>query len=112
AVLDYARDLELIDSTPIAAFRDQLRRRARTKSGRVASDANRHIRPIDDPGALAKLLAEAAKEGDTRGERREALAFVLLQLDGRLRQGEALGLRWGRIGWGVNEYDTTRHLLI
>src|SRR5258705_7434165 len=52
AVLDYARDLELIESTPIAAFREQLRRRSRTKSGRVASDAGRHIRPIDDPGAL------------------------------------------------------------
>jgi integrase len=37
---------------------------------------------------------------------------VLLGLDAGLRQGEALGLRWGAIGWGDDESDQRRHLLV
>ena len=37
---------------------------------------------------------------------------MLLGLDAGLRQGEALGLRWGAIGWADGGEDLTRHLLV
>ena len=37
---------------------------------------------------------------------------MLLQLDAGLRQGEALGLKWGAVAWGANSGDMGRHLRI
>ena len=107
SILGYARDLGLIETTPIGDFREMLRRRSRTKQARADSEPGRHVRPIEDPAALARLVAEA------RAESAEAEVAVLLCLDAGLRLGEALGLRWGSIVWGTdNDADTTRALLI
>jgi integrase len=83
-----------------------LRRRSRTKQGRADSAPGRHVRPIEDPAALARLVAEARTEGQI------AEVAVLLCLDAGLRLGEAIGLRWGSIEWGADESDTARALLI
>jgi integrase len=106
AVLNYARDLGLIEETPIPAFRGMLRRRTRTQRGRAEADTGRDLRPIEDPALLERLIEETRQEGP------EALVYVLLGLDAGLRQGEALGLRWGAIVWGCDEDDTGRHLRI
>lgn len=106
AVLAYAQDVGLIDSSPIAAFREQLRRRRRTKRGRVDAEGADRIQPIETPAELDRLVRAAAAEGA------EAEALVLLLFDAGLRLGEALGLRWGAIGWGADESDTRRALRI
>ena len=105
AVLGYAQDVGLLEASPIAAFREQIRRRRRTKRGRAEASADR-IHPIETPEELARLLAAAEAEGP------EAAALVLLLLDAGLRLGEALGLRWGSIVWGESEGDPRRALRI
>jgi integrase len=106
AILGYARDLGLIQSSPIGDFREMLRRRARTKQGRADSEAGRHVRPIEDPEALDRLVAEASAEGQA------AETAVLLCLDAGLRLGEALALRWGHVVWGGGTDDRGRALRI
>jgi len=108
AVYAFARDLGLVEPArdPLPEFRSQLRRRARTKRGRAESAPGRAIRPIEDPAAIERLVAEAEREGPA------AHALVVLLLDAGLRLGEALGLRWGAIAWGADETDRGRHLLI
>lgn len=105
ALLAYAQDVGLLDSSPIPAFREQLRRRRRTKRGRVESSADR-IHPIETPAELDRLLLAAEAEG------LPALALVLLMLDAGLRLGEALGMTWGAIAWGADEDDPRRALRI
>jgi len=105
AVLAYAQDVGLLESSPIAAFREQIRRRGRTKRGRAEASADR-IHPIETPEELARLMAAAEAEGP------EPAALVLLLLDAGLRLGEALGLRWGSIVWGESEDDPRRALRI
>lgn len=97
AVFHYARDLGLIDETPATAFRAMLWRRTRTQRGRAEADVGRDLRAIEDPGLLARLVAEAGRKS------REALVYILLGLDAGLRRGEALGSRWEAIFWGRNE---------
>jgi len=106
AVLAYAQDLGLIETSPIPAFREQLRRRRRTKRGRVEAEGAERIRPIEDPAELARLVKAAQDEG------REAEVAVLLLLDAGLRLGEALGLRWGAVVWGQGAGDPRRALVI
>jgi integrase len=106
AVLNYARDLGLLEETPIPAFRGILRRRTRTQRGRAEADTGRDLRPIEDAALIERLVEEARQEGP------EALVYVLLGLDAGLRLGESLGLRWGAIMWGRDEDDTSRHLRI
>ena len=103
-VLGYAVDLGRITANPVPAFREHVRRRQRTQRGRAQAEMN--IRPIEDPWDCEALLAAAVPEGP------EAFLYVLLALDAGLRQGEALGLRWGAIGWANGSEDLTRHLLI
>jgi len=50
AVYAYAKDLGLVEDTPVQAFREQLRRRSRTKRGRAEARRDRHTRPIEQPG--------------------------------------------------------------
>ncbi len=92
-----------MDSSPVPSLRDAIRRRQRTKRGRHESEDR--IRAID-AGVLDRIVASALAEGTSAG------VFVLLQLDAGLRVGEALGLRWGRIDWGDDEDDPSRHLII
>jgi integrase len=103
-ILGYAVELELIESSPVPAFRQHVRRRQRTQRGRA--QAERNVRPIEEPKEYERLLEATVPEGP------EALVYVLLGLDAGLRQGEALGLRWGRVAWGQGEADPFRHLLI
>jgi integrase len=103
-VLGYAVDLEEIEANPVPAFREHVRRRQRTQRGRAQAEIN--IRPIEDPWHCEALLAAALPEGP------EAFVYVLLGLDAGLRQGEALGLRWGAIGWADDSEDVTRRLLV
>jgi integrase len=105
-VLGYAVELGIIEASPVGAFREALRQRGRTKSGRAASEPGQHVRPIEQPEQLHRLVAEA------RGEGAEAEVLVLLLLDAGLRLGEALGLTWGGVAWGESEDDTARSLLI
>src|SRR5262249_19634064 len=55
-VLGYAVELELIDTNPVDGFRSVLRRKTRTQRGRAESDIGRHIRPIEEPVELARLV--------------------------------------------------------
>ena len=105
-VLGYAVELEILDSNPVDEFRVVLRRKGRTQRGRAESDPSRHIRPIEDPEQIDRLVREASIEGP------EALVLILLCLDTGLRLGEALGLRWRSIAWGEYEDDPRRSLLI
>ncbi len=105
AALAYAQDVGLLDSSPIPAFREQIRRRRRTKRGRAEAGVDR-IQPIETPAELARLIAAAEAEGP------EAAALVLLLFDAGLRLGEGLGLRWGSIVWGESEADPRRALRI
>ena len=106
AVFGYAQDLAIVESSPVPPFRDQLRRRTRTKRGRAEVQAGRHARPIEDPAELAKLVESAREEGLA------ASVLVLLLLDAGLRLGEALGLRWSRVVWGADEGDRRRAILV
>ncbi len=103
-VLGYAVELEVIETNPVPTFRQHVRRRQRTQ--RARSEAESHIRPIENPWDCEALLAAAVPEGP------EAFVYVLLALDAGLRQGEALGLRWGAIGWADGSEDLTRRLLV
>jgi integrase len=106
AVLGYAVELKLLSDNPVPAFRVTLRKRSRTKKGRAASDPGEKIHPIEDPDEIQRIV-NASKEEST-----EAHLLVLLLIDGGLRLGEALGLRWGAISWGDHEHDPRRSLLI
>jgi integrase len=106
SILGYARDLGVIESSPIGDFREMLRRRSRTKQGRADNEPGRHVRPIEDPAALARLVAQASVEGPV------AEVTVLLCLDAGLRLGEAMALRWGSIVWGFDADDRARSLRI
>jgi integrase len=86
--------------------RAAIRRKARTKGGRAAGDSGRKIHPVESPAALHRLVEAARRKGW------EALLLVELCLDAGLRVGEALGLSWDRIGWGADDADKSRHLLI
>ena len=103
-VLGYAIELEVIGANPVPTFRQHVRRRQRTQ--RARSEAESRIRPIENPWDCEALLEAALPEGP------EAFVYVLLGLDAGLRQGEALGLRWGAIGWADGDEDQTRHLLV
>ena len=105
-VFAYARDLGIIDSNPVNAFREILARKTRTQRGRIESDPSRNIRPIKDPEDIDRLVGAASDESA------EAYVLVLLCLDAGLRVGEALGLRWGHVVWGIDEDDERRALLI
>ena len=106
SVLAYAIDLEILETNPVPAFRETLRRRSNTKRGRSESETGRHVRPIETAEEIGRLLKASQEEG------LPAHVLVLLLLDAGLRLGEAIGLRWGKVGWGVDEDDLSRALLI
>lgn len=106
AIFAYAKDLDLVEESPVPVLREQLRRRSRSKRGRAEAVAGRSVSPIEDPGELGRLVGAAREEG------LPACALVLLQLDAGLRLGEALGLRWGAVLWGEDQDDPRRALLI
>ena len=101
-VLGYAQDLAIIEGNPVPIFRQSLRRRSRTQKARAEAEAGRHVRPIEDPEELKRMIAEAQSESGP------AHVLILLLLDGGLRVGEALGLRWGSIVWAGNDDDMGR----
>jgi|GEM_PF-1589339 len=134
AILGYAVKLGVLDSTPVPAFRMQLRRGARTKKGRAEAVPDRHVQPIESPAELRRLVeaadahaaAEFARTHEvqqgqptrralTLEERssgvRDCLA-VLLMLDAGLRLGEVVALTWGQVRWGSAPDDPTRALYI
>ena len=106
AVYNYARDLGLVESSPIPGLREMIRRKSKTQRGRAEADPGRDLRPIEDPAGLERLIKTA------RGHDRQASAYVLLGTDAGLRQGEALGLRWSQIVWGADANDEGRRLRI
>jgi integrase len=140
AIYEYAKELELVEESPVPRFRETLRRRSRTKAGRTETDPRR---PIESADELARLAAAAEAEGERYADTLEAraaeheqrgradlgqfqqtaaaharavgpmhAAFVLTLLDAGLRVGEALALTWGQVAWGADEADTTRALYI
>ncbi len=132
SVLGYAVDLGILGATPVPQFRDQLRRKARTKAGRERADLGAQIRPMADAASLHRLVAAAwgdAEQDFARSTRRRggksasrslhertgglrAYVAVLAMLDGGLRVGEVAGLTWGQIRWGSGEDDLSRALVI
>jgi len=106
SVLQYARDVGVLDGPDaVEEFRKQLKRRSRTKGGRAA--AMEHIRPIERPDEISRLVAAAREEGPL------PYALVLALLDAGLRLGEALGLRWGAVAFGSDAaVPPDRHLVI
>lgn len=78
-VLAYAVDLGLLDSTPVAAFREQIRRRTHTQRGRAESASGAHVHPIERPDEIARVVREAKAEGEV------PFVLVLLCLDAGLR---------------------------
>jgi len=105
-VLGYAQDLAIIEGNPVPIFRESLRRRSRTQKARAEAEAGRHVRPIEDPEELKRMIEAAQSEGEP------AHVLVLLLLDAGLRVGEALGLRWGSIVWAGDDDDKARSLII
>lgn len=105
-VFRLAVNLELLPESPVPRFRAQLQERNRTQRGRVQSDPDRNIRPIETAEELDRLLAAAEAEGLV------PLVLVLLCLDAGLRLGEALGLRWRAIAWGDGSKRSGRSLYI
>jgi integrase len=105
-VLHYAEDLRLLESNPVDEFRSTIRRRSRTKRGRLEASTGRNVRPIEDPQDVQQFVDGARIEG------LEAYVYVLLGLDAGLRRGEALGLRWGCVVRGRDDDDPTRALVI
>ncbi len=105
-VLGYAVDLGILSSNPVPPFRGTLRRRSRSQRGRAENEGGRHVRPIEDPDELRRILSAARQEGS------RAYILVLLLVDAGLRMGEALGLTWGCVSWGVGEDDPSRSLTI
>lgn len=103
-VFRFAQDVGLVDSSPVPAFREVLRRRSRTKQARA--EAETKIDPLERPEELSRLVASARDEGLV------AYVLVLLCLDAGLRLGEALGLRWGDVRWGAGDDDRGRALAI
>ena len=112
-------------------FREQLRRRSRTKGARAASDASRNIRPIESPtssrassrppsrrraktspasGGATGQGGRASARLEERAGGLRALVAVLAMLDAGLRIGEVAGLTWGQVRWGADEDDPTRAL--
>ncbi len=107
-VFAYYRELELLPEGPHSAdvFRQMLRRRSGTKAARAERDPSRYKRPVEDPKSLERLVEAAEGEGPV------ALLVALLGIDGGLRHGEMLGLRWGCVVWGDDEDDLRRCLEI
>ena len=133
AVFGYAIARGLLDASPVAAFRAQLRHRSRTKQGRAENEGGRHVRPIESREALQRLVDAAYDEAErcweqetkaTRGggsmprshhERTEgvrSLVAVLLMLDAGLRIGEVAGLTWQQINWGEGPDRCGREIVI
>jgi integrase len=106
AVFGYALDLELVEQNPLDGFRRVLNRKRRSQRGRAESDVHRNIRPIEHPDEIRQLVEAAREEGLA------PLVHVLLCLDAGLRDGEALGLRWGGVLWGEHEGDPRRAIVI
>src|SRR5262249_41116729 len=105
-VFSYAAELGLIEASPVLAFRQTLRGRHRTKRARAGADPTQPIPPIRTAAELARVVTSAEAESSA------ARVLVLLCLDGGLRLGEALGLRWGSIVWGMADHDRSRALRI
>ena len=105
SVLNYACVLELLERSPVPAFRETLRRRSGTKRAREEASSEHKVRPIERPDEVDALLGEADAEGLVPN------VLVLLCLDAGLRLGETLGLRWRAIEWG-DDQDQTRALRI
>jgi len=103
-VFDFARDLEVAETNPVHELRRMLRRRSRTKRARAEAESKAH--PVETPEALARILAEARREG------LDSYVYVLLALDAGLRRGEVVALQWGDVAWGASSDDPSRHLHI
>ncbi len=105
SILSYACVLEILERSPVPAFRETLRRRAGSKRAREEASSERRVRPIERAEEIEALVREACAEGLV------AHVLVLLCLDAGLRLGETLGLAWGAIEWG-DDRDRTRALRI
>ena len=134
AVLGYARDLGFAVGDPIPEFREQLRRRSRTKQARAEAESGRAVRPIASLEELRRFVEAAEVEAEldyaqaheiqrgrptdrvrTLEERTgglRALVAILAMLDAGLRMGEVTALTWGQVRWGAEEDDRTRALVI
>lgn len=120
-VYTLAIDRGHVTENPIDGLRAILRRSGRTKQARA--QAMPEPTPLQSHAAIERFVA-VSSEWATRGlpdrkvTQRERLMFEdihvinLLMLDAGLREGEALGLRWGSIGWGRGKPHEGRHLLI
>ena len=106
AIFAHAVELELVEASPVEAFRRGLRRLLRTKRGRAQQHPSDRIQPLEEFAEISALVRGAREVGGD-----EELA-VLVLLDAGLRVGEAGGLRWADVWWGRSSADPTRHLWI
>lgn len=92
AVLRFARERGRIarGHDPAGDFRTE-RKEVRTKADRAETDPSENAHPIEEPGDVARVVAQAGAEGAVDH------LLVLLMLDAGLRLGEALALRWGDV---------------
>ncbi len=106
AIMRRARRHRLIAHNPVVDFQAIIREENKTKKGRALSEAGKHVRPIEDPAEIERILASA------REESLEDHVLVLLMLDAGLRIGEAMQIRWRAVNWGEDENDLGRSLEI
>lgn len=106
AVFAYAVDLDILESSPVDAFRKTLNRRTRTKTGRAAAGVAANARPIEDPAQLAAFVRESRAAGGV------AHVADMMMLDSGLRMGEAEALRWDDIWWGRREDGAGAQILV
>ena len=104
AVLNYAKELEIINTSPVDDLRATFRRKNRTQMGRAAAQPKAH--PIESPADVyAFVKASEALGGDGH------LADMLM-LDAGLRLAEVSGLRWCDVRLGKDLDDLSRSLTI
>ena len=103
-VLKRAIEEGWLDSNPVPQFRERLRSALKTKAGRAGVESK--AKPIEEPEAVAQLVAAAKVEGHV------PYVFTLLLLDTGMRMAEAEALTWGQIAFGTDEVATSRSITI
>lgn len=103
-VLKRAIEEGWLDGNPVPQFRERLRGALKTKAGRAGVESK--AKPIEEPEAVARLVAAAEVEGV------EPYVFTLLLLDTGMRMAEAEALTWGQIAFGSDDVASSRSITI
>ena len=104
AVFKLARKKKFTTENPCGVFVGELHEDS-TKADRAERVPGKDIRPTSGEDTKALLVASEEESLDD-------LVYTLLLLDGGLRSGEALGLRWGYISFGSERDRNSRKLSV